>query len=64
VRSAAYAADPARMLLTLLDQETMCAGTAATDAATLYLQSADVVNCDALRNRGLQVLPSELAVLQ
>ena len=64
VRSAAYAADPARMLLTLLDQEAMCAGTASMDAATLYLQSVDVVNCDALRSRGLQVLPSELAVLQ
>jgi len=64
VRSAAYAGDPARMLLTLLDQEALCAGAATADASTLYLQSVDVVNCDVLRNRGLQVLPSELAVLQ
>lgn len=64
VRSASYADSPARMVLSLLDQEAMCAGAAAAEASTLFLQSADVINCDLLRNRGLQVLPSELAVLQ
>ena len=63
VRSAAYSDDPACAMLTLLDQDAMCTG-AATTGATLFLQSAQVVNCDVLRNRGWQVLASEPVVLQ
>ena len=60
VRSAAYAGEAARAVLTLLEQEALCAGAAVTDA-TLFLQSAHTVNCDALRERGLRVLPAGLA---
>ncbi len=59
VRSAAYSGGHEGPLLSLLEQDALCTGVA-TQKAKLYLQSAVGLNCDVLRARGWQVLPSVL----
>lgn len=59
VRSASYSGGHEEPLLTLLEQDALCAGVA-TQSARLYLQSDRALNCDLLRARGWQVLPSVL----
>jgi hypothetical protein len=63
VRSAYCGNEHETSLLNLLDQDALCAGIGA-GSAKLYLQACVSVNCDLLRARGWQVLPSELRVLQ
>ena len=58
VRSAGYAGDAARPLLTLLEQDALCAGVGT--AAKLFLRAGSGFDSAPLRDRGWQVLPSDL----
>jgi hypothetical protein len=63
IRSAAFDGDADRQLLTLLEQDALCAG-AGTAAAKLYLRASTALDSSLLRDHGWQVLPGAMQALQ
>jgi hypothetical protein len=63
VRCAAYSGPAEHALLTLLEQDALCAGVAAGEASKLFLRAGAAIDSARLRERGWQVLPSALQAM-
>jgi hypothetical protein len=63
VRAAAFSGPAERTLLSLLEQDALCAGVDAVAASKLFLRAGVTIDSAALRERGWQVLPSSLQAM-